>query len=181
MNHQRLTRSRALVDEAMHAPDENSRVALNSKAHEEVALGSAYSSVKDQFKSIERTIGASDSTLRRDELVRFVARATELTMVVMEMADIEPSVSRARGLALGVYMEEEGSYDAQHGKGDQWRDEPIYNPNENTDIYRHLKHEVMSELKTNMNGQNIDFLLHNSADALGLGAILLAAVDQRSD
>ena len=170
-----------MVATAMHEAEERDAVSVTANT-DTLSLGDAYSGVKSQFSTVERHIsGTAAEATTLTPFYRMVARATELTMVVMDMADLYATPEAARSLALGVYTEEEGSYDDQHGKADMWRDESIYAPTVNTDIYRHLKHEVLSELKTNMNGQNIDFLLHNSADALGLAAILVAAIKNRRD
>ena len=63
--------------------------------------------------------------------------------------------------ALGCYSEQESK------KFDGWRDENLIN------LFLHLKHEL-DEIRNNLNKGEVQFLVHNCADAVGLSCMLLA-------
>lgn len=69
--------------------------------------------------------------------------------------------------ALATYTEQEST------KADYWRDVDL------GALYAHLHHEVDLELKGNIKRQELDFLLHNAADAASLAIMLLARVMER--
>lgn len=106
-----------------------------------------------------------------------VESATALLMNVMEKCGLPAHPESARAFALGVYSEQEGSMadDWETSDGDRWRDEPLHEPGRNTDILRHLEHEV-EEIRRNVERGELDYLLHNAADLLGQSAILRAKI-----
>ena len=66
-------------------------------------------------------------------------------------------------MALGAYTEQESK------KDDQWRDQTL------GQLYNHLAHEVLAELKANMTRKdNLTWAIHNAMDAVGLSCIFLA-------
>ncbi len=74
--------------------------------------------------------------------------------------------------ALGTYTDQEGN--RHYPKGDEWRDREI------GDLFKHLEHEI-EEIKRNINSDDLNYLLHNSADAVGLSCMLLAKIMNKAD
>jgi len=95
----------------------------------------------------------------------------------MSLKEERPDKSRKKlaqafQFALGTYTDQEGN--RHYPEGDEWRDRSI------GELYSHLKHEV-EEIKRNINRKEKGYLLHNSADAVGLSLMLLAKVMEESD
>jgi hypothetical protein len=65
--------------------------------------------------------------------------------------------------ALGAYSEQESK------KLDQWKEQSI------GQLFDHMKHE-MEEIKRSMTQNNLQTLVHNSGDILGLASIFMAKV-----
>lgn len=64
-----------------------------------------------------------------------------------------------------------GEYTGQEAKKiDQWRDQSI------GQLYNHLHHEVVEEIRGDLKKSDLQFLLHDAMDAVNLSCILLAKV-----
>jgi len=78
-------------------------------------------------------------------------------------------LERAFYFALGMYTEQESK------KDDQWKDQSL------GDLFAHLSHEIQ-EIRNNISkGMPMTYLVHNSADAVGLSCILLAHVMREAE
>ena len=68
----------------------------------------------------------------------------------------------AASFALGVYVEQEAK------KVDSWRDIDLGN------LYEHLRHEILDEIRPNIKRGEMTYLIHNAADAAALSLMILA-------
>jgi len=170
MEYTRITESRKLVFSAV-------RQALDSHGAEPeppltgraLEIGSTYTYLKPLLGDVQEAHEQEDYETLEKKTEELVVESILLLARTMEMTDLysdtgmETPLTAAGFFALGSYSEQEGN------KEDKWRDEDF------EDLFSHAKKES-TEIKKNIQKNQLDALLHNSVDLVLLVSILLASV-----
>lgn len=168
---ERLGESRESVSWAIRTQDEIYRL------YEDEDISQTFEEATEQIESLGPLIKRGKYTEAEEYTIHLIASTTVLLERVMEMRGLRSSREQANSFALGVYTKQERS----NNKRDLWRERPVYSQDdEQDDIYSQLLSELR-QVEQDIENEEYDALLHNTADLLCLAAIFRAILRNRSE
>lgn len=170
----RLSNSRARLIAAGRESIQNQ--SDRTKPLADLNLGEVYGRLDSRIDSMEEEMSNGDLGAAKQQAEQLVIDGLTLLSKIMIYSRL---ISRntatitkleyALYFGLGVYTEQEDT------KSDQWADESY------GDLLDHITHEV-GEIRRNVNDDQMNFLLHNSADFVTLSTMILVTIaDQTTE